>query len=69
MKKVNGVNNVFIEDKNLKIMKFKDGLLVIWKRIREWLNFWRVCLESLFFSSEWLWLKNINKIGRSKEEE
>lgn len=69
MKKVNGVNNVFTEDKNPKVMKFKDGLSVIWKRTREQPNLRRACSESLLFSSEWLRLKDTNKTGRSKEEE
>ena len=70
MKKVNGLNNLFSEGKNPKIMKFKDGLLVIWKRTREGPNLRRACSESFLFSGEWLrGLKNTNKTGRSKEEE
>ena len=68
MKKVNGLN-LFTEDKNPKIMKFKDGLSVIWKRTKEGPNLRRACSESFLFSGEWLRLKNKNKTGRSKEEE
>ena len=69
MKKVKGLNNLFSEDKNPKVMKFKDGLSVIWKRTREGPNLRRACSESFLFSGEWLRLKNTNKTGRSKEEE
>ena len=69
MKKANQLNNLFTEDKNPKIMKFKEGMSVIWKRTREGTNLRRACSESFLFSGEWLRLKNTNKTGRSKEEE
>lgn len=69
MKKVNGLTNLFTEDKNPKIMKFKEGMSIIWKRTREGPSLRRACSESFLFSGELLRLKNINKTGRSNEEE
>lgn len=69
MKKLNGLKNLFIEDKNPKIMKFKEGMSAIWKRTTEGPSLRRTCSESFLFSGEWLRLKNTNKTERSKEEE
>lgn len=69
MEKANGLNNLCAEDKNPKIMKFKEGMSFIWKRTREGQSLRRACSESFLFSGEWLRLTNTNKTGRSKEEE
>ena len=69
MKKVNGLKNLFTEDKNPNIMKLKESMSIIWKRTREGPSIRRACSESFLFSGEWLRLKDTKRTGSSEGEE
>ncbi|KAL9955072.1 hypothetical protein ACROYT_G036347 [Oculina patagonica] len=68
MKKLNSLTNLFTEDKKSRIMKFKDGVSVLWKRTQDGPSLRRTCSESFLFSGDLVQrLKNANKAERSNE--